>query len=382
MRHLLSGGIALVVIMSIFGCGGSRSSELEFIEVSESIPHSLQFRENVTFFDLDGDGLKDMITPAPRPYYTSPMVFLNKGSYWRDITGECSFPPEVNFYGWVEADNQGNLYFAVHSRGIFALKRTGLCSWVNASEGLPTLYEFSSRALIIGDINGDSFIDIAALSDNFYASPSTIRVFTGDGNFEWTEASNGLPVRISGDHISLSDINSDGHFDIIVDNTNSSRNSVIWLSDSRGNWFDGSVNLPAGTYLATTQIKGGFLTMLFSETIEGGPFLFIMNNGIWTLVENTGLPDSWYISAIGVADINGDGIEDVVLGDNSTMTLRIFLGEGDYKYKESKSLPLPPNQGYIWNTRIQDINNDGRPDIAVNMASADNLGTIRVFIQR
>jgi len=83
-----------------------------------------------------------------------------------------------------------------------------------------------------------------------------------------------------------------------------------------------------------------------------------------------------------LADINGDGIEDVVLGDNSTMTLRIFLGEGDYKYKESKSLPLPPNQGYIWNTRIQDINNDGRPDIAVNMASADNLGTIRVFIQR
>jgi len=375
----------LFTLLFFYSCGGGGDNRegLKFVEISDGIPQNTQWRENVTFFDLDNDGLKDMITPAPRPDYTSPRVFLNKKEYWLEITQQCVFPPEVNFYGWVEADNSGNLYFAVHGRGVFALKRTGFCSWENASTGLPPAGEFSSRSLAIGDINRDGLIDIAAISDNFYALPKTIRVFLGDGSFGWTEASNGLPEMVSGYHIGLSDINGDGYVDILADNNNQSTNSIIWLGDGSGTWVDGGGNLTVGTYNSVTPINRGFLCMLYSNTLSGGPFLFALdNNSSWNLVEDTGLPNSSHISAIAFADINGDGIEDVILGDNSTMTLRLFLGQKEFKFKETMSLPLPSDQGSIWNITISDVNIDNKPDIVVNMASSDNLGTVRVFVQK
>jgi hypothetical protein len=380
--------VLLLALLFLYNCGGGGGDNnngyqgLQFIEISEGIPQNMQFRENVTFFDLDGDGLKDMITPAPRPEYTSPRVFLNKNNSWLEITEQCSFPPEVNFYGWVEADISGNLYFAIHGRSVFALKRTGFCSWENASDGLPPVGEFSSRALAIGDINQDGLIDIAAISDNFYAQPRTIRVFTGNGNFVWTEASNGLPEMINGDHISLADINGDGHTDILVDNNNQSSNSVIWFGDSSGTWVDGGSNLQKGLYFSNTPFHNSFFCMLFNETFTGGPLLYKLDNDSWNLLTDTGLPDSSSTSAIASADLNQDGLEDIILGDNSSMTLRIFLGTGEFSFKETLSLPLPPDQGNIWNITISDINRDGKPDIGVNMASADNLGTIRVFVQK
>jgi len=374
----------LFTLLFFYSCSGGRYNYEgpEFIEISGAIPQNTQWRENVTFFDLDNDGLKDMITPSPRPYRTSPRVFLNRKEYWLEITQQCVFPTEVDFYGWVKADSSGNLYFAVHGRGVFALKKTGFCSWENASDGLPPAGEFPSRALAIGDINHDGLTDIAAISDNFYAHPKTIRAFLGDGSFGWTEASNGLPQMVSGDRIHLSDINGDGLIDIIVDNTNQSSNSIIWFGDGDGNWVDGSANLPKGSYYATTPIKGGFLSMLSSNTSNGGPFLFVLEDGSWKLVKDTGLPDSRQISALAVADINGDGIDDVILGDNSSMTLRIFSGQGGYKFKEALSLFLPKDHGFIWNIAVTDLNNDNKPDIVVNMTSSDDLGAIRVFVQK
>lgn len=374
----------LFTLLFFYSCSGGQYNHegLEFIEISDGIPQNTQWRENVAFFDLDNDGLKDMITPAPRPYRTSPRVFLNKRDHWLEITRQCVFPPEVDFYGWVEADSSGNLYFAVHGRGVFALRRTGFCSWENASNGLPPAGEFPSRALAVGDINRDGLNDIAALSDEFNARPKTIRTFLEDGSFGWTEASNGLPEMLSGDHIHLSDINGDGLIDIAADNTNQSSNSIIWFGDGAGNWVDGSANLPKGSYYATTPIKGGFLSMVFSDTLNGGPFLFLLEDGSWKSVKNTGLPDSRHIRAIAVEDINGDGIDDVILGDIYSMTLRVFLGQGAYKFKEALSLPLPKDQGFIWNITVTDLNKDNRPDFAVNMASADNLGAIRVFVRK
>jgi hypothetical protein len=378
----------LLAILFLYSCGGGGGDNddghqgLQFIEISGGIPQNMQCRENVTFFDLDGDGLKDMITPAPRPLNTSPKVFLNKNTFWQEITEQCAFPHEVNFYGWVESDSSGNLYFAIHGRSVFALKRTGFCSWENASDGLLPVGEFSSRALATGDINHDGLTDIAAISDNFYARPKTIRAFTGNGNFQWTDVSNGFPDMISGDHISLADINGDGYLDILVDNSNQSANSVIWFGNSSGTWIDAGSNLPNGLYFAVTPFHNGFLCFLFNETFSGGPLLFMLNNGSWNLLTETGLPDSSYISAIAVVDLDRDGTEDIILGDNSTMTLRIFSGTGEFRFNETLSLPLPSDQGNIWNITVSDVNMDSKPDIAVNMASADNLGTIRVFIQK
>src|SRR4030042_956856 len=171
----------LLAILFLYSCGGGGGDNddghqgLQFIEISGGIPQNMQCRENVTFFDLDGD----------------------------------------------------------------ALKRTGFCSWENASDGLLPVGEFSSRALATGDINHDGLTDIAAISDNFYARPKTIRAFTGNGNFQWTDVSNGFPDMISGDHISLADINGDGYLDILVDNSNQSANSVIWFGNSCGGFRPG-----------------------------------------------------------------------------------------------------------------------------------------------
>jgi hypothetical protein len=70
-----------------------------------------------------------------------------------------------------------------------------------------------------------------------------------------------------------------------------------------------------------------------------------------------------YLSALGVADFNGDGIMDMAMADPSGVMI-VMLGTGNLTYT-SAFYPPPAGLGQLESIVIGDFNNDGHPDIAV-----------------
>ena len=67
-----------------------------------------------------------------------------------------------------------------------------------------------------------------------------------------------------------------------------------------------------------------------------------------------------------VADLNGDGAVDLVVMADSQDALGVMLGRGDGTFQSYQQIASRPGAGYYHNDyAIGDLNDDGRPDIAV-----------------
>lgn len=81
-----------------------------------------------------------------------------------------------------------------------------------------------------------------------------------------------------------------------------------------------------------------------------------------------------YTTAIGIADLNGDGVSDIVttglagLGTNSSASVGVLLGQGDGTFGSGSAYHTGttrgPNHEYTFALDIADFNGDGVPDIA------------------
>lgn len=78
-------------------------------------------------------------------------------------------------------------------------------------------------------------------------------------------------------------------------------------------------------------------------------------------------------ATLAIADADGDGLQDVLVGDNLVDRVTVFLNNGDGVLSQTEALGAPRVPRYL---RVGDLNADGLPDLAV----ANALGTARVFI--
>jgi hypothetical protein len=77
--------------------------------------------------------------------------------------------------------------------------------------------------------------------------------------------------------------------------------------------------------------------------------------------------------ALATADFNGDGIPDLVIGDDDG-SLKLFLGDGTGNFSPA---PDVARLDSVVSIAVADFNGDGRPDIAVSDSRA---GSVTVFL--
>jgi enediyne biosynthesis protein E4 len=241
---------------------------------------------------------------------------------------------------------------------------------------LPRQYSRNGPALAAGDINGDGRPDIFVGGGK--GQSGAILINYGNGQFGEKK----FPVldsnaQFEGVSAIFADLDGDGNQDLYVVSGGNEANfqDHIYFNDGRGH-----LNSRPGTLPATTSSGGpvvafdmdgdGDLDIFRGGQVATGAYpsppqsyLFRNDKGVFTDVTPAFLRHIGMVCTVKVADINKDGVNDLILA-GEFMPVTILFGQRTPPYfSEDRKLEIPHSSGW-WNClTVEDVNGDGNLDI-------------------
>ena len=335
--------------------------------------------------DFNGDGIPDVVAVASGP--TQPLlVWLGNanGTYTAAPSPEVSgytFAPILvaDFNGdgkqdlaVLDGDNNTVSILLGHGDGTFTVVAT------SATTGS------SPGQFAVGDFNDDGIPDLVVTSRS--STPLTILLGKGDGTF--TAASASPTANSSSPYfIATGDFNGDGKLDFAVTDLYDDTVSILLghgdgtfaavsaiHSGSNGSPVaaadfneDGKLDLAVG--VAGASGVGDSVTILTGK-----------GDGTFSSPQSTQAVESNSVSLIQAADFNGDGIADLVLTDSASGVVTVFLGtQGGGTFSQA-SFNMVTAPYYESAASVADMDGDGRADLL--LGNQDGNDQVLIYLTR
>jgi hypothetical protein len=276
------------------------------------------------------------------------------------------------------ASPTGTVSFQDTSEGNFVLDTAALgagapgFSWSN-SQNIRTDY-FEVTAPV--DLNGDGIPDIVATGEYVVA----LLLGKGDGTFA-TEFY--LGTYCWSPSINVGDFDGDGVSDMaftcpgVVEVYLRKRDGTFTYKST---WFPGDQT----NNVQVADFNGdGKLDLAIASTVccsGTTSFLAILlGNGDGTFTAAPNVPSPSQVSAVTVADFNGDGIPDLAFSNNyaSNNSVVIMLGKGDGTFTAGTSLPAGSGDNVVI---AGDFNGDGKEDLALLYPDAQDNTVLKIML--
>lgn len=278
--------------------------------------------------DLNGDGILDLVTANSNSGDLSLLIGNGDGTFRAAQSIAVSGSPVEIATGDLNGDGALDLVVVAGSGS------TKLASLLGNGDGtfqpeIPISTQGDPRAVAIGDLNADGILDLAVARNG--SSKVEVLFGSGDGTFTstapGTRSSEQNPILVA-----LGDLNGDGKLDVVTASNNSKQISVS-LGNGDGTFqnektFDTGSDGP--NWVAIGDMNGdGSLDLVTANAGKNGSISVLLGVGNGTFPKhrdyNTGAVEAIFVT---VADLNRNGIPDVVVGngDTGSKLFGLFLG--------------------------------------------------------
>jgi hypothetical protein len=244
--------------------------------------------------------------------------------------------------------------------------------------GLPRDY-FDTAALALADLDGDGHVDLViGAVEIFPGLPLALRRGGPDGVFTSAPSGSMSAARCLPAKILCADLDGDGDLDVFVANRDG-RQDVLLLNDGLGRFTDASpTGLPglqddSRAAVAADLDRDGDLDLVVATAL--GPDRLLLNDGRGVFTLGPGLPhrlgdDPTDIEAF---DADGNGTIDLIL-TNARGQNRLWSGDGAGGFTDVSTARLPSDVDVSTAVVVADVDGDGAPDLLIgNRGTPDRL---------
>jgi len=251
---------------------------------------------------------------------------------------------------------------------------------------------------LAGDFNGDGKTDIASEVETYNTNSSTyvysisVVLSNGDGTFQPAVLS-AIPNGDTCPGLFVADVNGDGKADLIVahqpsncGNSNTNPTFDVMLSNGDGTFtLSANVNntIPTNDLAGGTvaDVNGdGKLDIVLVDDSNPGNVWTLLGNGDGTFQTPTSVALSGQAgSNTVVADLNGDGLLDIVDNDYNSNQVTVYLATSATTYAPAAVYPTSDGNYNACSLVVGDLSGDGKPEI-VNSNCRPAGNDITIFV--
>ncbi|MDX2200355.1 MAG: VCBS repeat-containing protein [Phycisphaerae bacterium] len=311
--------------------------------------------EFVQVGDCDADGFTDLFTICS----TRDKFFLHRGRPGGEFDPEQLILIPYTPYSFQVADVDNDLDSDVLLDGVTILFSAGVGTFLTAPTGVP----FRVNVTAFGDVNQDGNLDFVATDINGVL----LATGNGAGGFELDSSPT---VLLNSPYTAVTvDMQDDGREDLVV----LDGNSQLWVyPNGGGGQFDVGVEYPTirdSIFLATGDVDAdGDL----DAVVTGGGLLPLLNRGNGALTTRRMLYQGLLGGRMNLADLDADGDLDVACQAANTWQPVALFGDGAGGFAAPVVLgpPIPfASSGAV----VADVNGDGLSDLVDTNWDANSI---------
>ena len=242
-----------------------------------------------------------------------------------------------------------------------------------------TIAGSSLGSLATGDFNGDGKVDVVAISAS--NQDSALFFYAGNGSGAFQPSLPGVDLKAPGAQVPVTgDFNGDNNLDVVLPY------SLSFPATGSGLIFlPGKGNGTFGSPVLFSQQNSSITQRVLVADLNNDKKLDLVWNGAVYLGNGDGTfqqtPLGLSGTPLAVADLNEDGIPDLLMGSTGPGSASIYAGNGNGTFQPTPfyTVPLPDQFLTEASASIGDVNADGHADIVLQYLTVENINVITVL---